>query len=138
MDKETKATLLKQFSIILRNRSKDAKYPKLSQSLVEYYSRKDLIDILKKKHDGKVPSELNLMECENSELLKLIGDDMFLISYSTEQWSKDTQVNNTSVPQVQKITPVAEKKTSTPDPKNPVKDEQKPNSQINKEEKKDK
>ena len=136
MDKETKATLLKQFSIILRNQSKDAKYPKLSQSLVEYYSRKDLIEILKKKHDGKVPSELNLMECENSELLKLIGDDMFLISYSTEQWSKDTQVNNTSVPLVQKITLAAEKKTPTPDPKNPVKNEQKPNPQNNKEEKK--
>lgn len=137
MDKETKATLLKQFSIILRNRSKDAKYPKLSQSLVEYYSRKDLIEILKKKHEGKVPSELNLMECENSELLKLIGDDMFLISYSTEQWSKDTQAVITTAPQMQKIIPAAEKKTLAFHQKNPVKNEQKPNPQINKEEKKD-
>ena len=34
------------------------------------------------------------MEMENQELLKLIGDDMFIISYSTSQWAMDQETIN--------------------------------------------
>jgi len=93
MDKETRASLLKQFSLILKNRSKDGTYQKLTPSLGEYYSRKDLIDILKKKYGDYLPEELNLMECENKELLSLIGDDMCLISHTTGVWASEKPVS---------------------------------------------
>jgi hypothetical protein len=98
MDKETRVNLLRQFSLILKTRSKDEKYQKLTPSLGQYYARKDLIEILKKKHGDTLPPDLNLMECENKELLTLIGDDMYLISYSTENWTKETlETNSVSI-----------------------------------------
>lgn len=123
MDKETRVQLLRQFSLILKNQSKDEKYQKLTPSLGEYYSRKDLIEILKKKHGDTLPPDLNLMECENKELLTLIGDDMYLISYSTEKWSKEMVATEPAKIDIQ----IPEKKDTKDEIKEVTPHNQKPN-----------
>lgn len=129
MDKETRASLLKQFSLILKNRSKDETYQKLTLSLGEYYSRKDLIDILKKKYGDYLPEELNLMECENKDLLSLIGDDMCLISHTTGVWASEKPVSaqpqnqivvETDTTKQEPIIPSAKKDIPTSEQQKPV------------------
>ncbi len=111
MDHSKRATLLKMYSSILRQRAKDDTFPKLTKSLVEHYSRKDLIHIINSKYEGSIPKEYELLEMENEDLLEIIGDDMYLISHTTAKWAKtqkkevlEPKTLNTSLPKVEKPT----------------------------------
>ena len=87
---QNKMSLLKIFSVILREKAKsETEFRSISPEMVKHFSRKELIEIITKIYDGKVPQEYNLMEMENDELLKLISDDMHIISYVTQKWSKE-------------------------------------------------
>jgi hypothetical protein len=59
-----------------------------------YFSRKELIDIIKKRFDGSIPKEHNLAEMENEELVALIEDEMYIISYVTETWTREPREAN--------------------------------------------
>ncbi|MBV7270649.1 hypothetical protein [Winogradskyella luteola] len=87
---DNKKQLMKHFATALRNRAleKETESP-MGRNLVFHFSRKELIEILKKKFGGTVPKEHNLAEMENRELLELIGNELFIISYVTEKWSKE-------------------------------------------------
>ncbi|WP_299223173.1 hypothetical protein [uncultured Psychroserpens sp.] len=88
--KTNKEQLMKYFATVLRNRALGKETDSLmSKNLAFYFSRKELIEILKKKFNGTIPKEHNLVELENKELLELIGDELFIISYVTEKWSKE-------------------------------------------------
>ena len=89
---DNKKQLMKHFATALRNRAleKETESP-MGRNLVFHFSRKELIEILKKKFGGTVPKEHNLAEMENRELLELIGNELFIISYVTEKWSKETK-----------------------------------------------
>ena len=85
-------SLMKIFSLVLRERAKAAsEFRSISPEMVKFFSRKELIEIITQKFEGELPDELNLMEVENNELLKLIGDDYYLISYVTSKWSKEVE-----------------------------------------------
>ena len=88
---ENKQALMKIFSLVFRERSKaEIEYREISPEILKFFSRKELIEIITNKiFNGQVPPEHNLVEMENSELLKLIGDDLYIISYVTEKWSKE-------------------------------------------------
>ncbi len=102
-----KRPLMKHFAAVLRKRAlatKEVKEP-INPQILKFFSRKDLIQIIKDKHNGSIPKELNLMESENEDLLKTIGDDMYIISYMTQKWSEEAKVKK---PQPQKTPPATQ------------------------------
>lgn len=89
---DNKKQLMKYFATVLRNLALEKETESLmSKNLVFYFSRKELIEILKKKFDGTIPKKYDLTEMENWELLELIDNELFVISYVTEKWSKETK-----------------------------------------------
>ncbi|GAB1345647.1 hypothetical protein MASR1M29_21810 [Cloacibacterium normanense] len=87
---ENKTALLKIFSTVLKDRVKsEPQYQSISTEMVKHFSRKELIEIITHNFEGEVPSEFNLVEMENNELLQLIGDDFKIISYVMSKWSKE-------------------------------------------------
>lgn len=83
-------SLLKIFSGMLKKRaSTDTDHLDISAVLIKYFSRKQLIEIITSIYNGSIPKEYNLVEMENEELLQVIADDMFVISYVTYQWSQE-------------------------------------------------
>ena len=110
---ENKTALLKIFSTVLKDRVKsEPQYQSISTEMVKHFSRKELIEIITHNFEGEVPSEFNLVEMENNELLQLIGDDFKIISYVMSRWSKEVS----QLPTLQewmhsKVHPVSEKET---------------------------
>lgn len=89
MEKQ-KWALMKLFSLVLKDRAKDEKQTKqISASLLKYFTRKELIEIINHIYEGVIPEEYELVDMENEELLKVIGDDFSIISYVTNKWSKE-------------------------------------------------
>jgi hypothetical protein len=89
MEKQ-KWALMKLFSLVLKNRAKDEKETKqISADLLKFFSRKELIEIINHIYDGDIPEQYELVDMENEELLKVIGDDFSIISYVTNKWSKE-------------------------------------------------
>ena len=87
---ENRTALLKIFSTVLKDRVKsEPQYQSISTEMVKHFSRKELIEIITHNFEGEVPSEFNLVEMENNELLQLIGDDFKIISYVMSKWSKE-------------------------------------------------
>lgn len=87
---ENKTSLLKIFSVVFRDRSKtEPEHQLISSEMVKYFSRKELIEIISHIYDDDIPSEHNIAEMENEELLLLIRDDYSIISYITSKWSKE-------------------------------------------------
>ncbi|HAO07994.1 MAG TPA: hypothetical protein DCQ50_13665 [Chryseobacterium sp.] len=87
---ENKTALLKIFSTVLKDRVKsEPQYQSISTEMVKHFSRKELIEIITHNFEDEVPSEFNLVEMENNELLQLIGDDFKIISYVMSRWSKE-------------------------------------------------
>jgi hypothetical protein len=87
---ENKTALLKIFSTVLKDRAKsEPQYQSISPEMLKFFSRKELIEIITHNFEGEVPSEFNLVEMENNELLQLIGDDFKIISYIMSRWSKE-------------------------------------------------
>lgn len=105
--KTNKEQLMKYFAMVLRNRAlgKDTE-TLMTKNLVFYFSRIELIEILRKKFGGTIPKEHNLVELENKELLGLIGDELFIISYVTEKWSKEI---SSEKPKPKKVSPGSDK-----------------------------
>ena len=90
---ENKTALLKIFSTVLKDRVKsEPQYQSISTEMVKHFSRKELIEIITHNFEGEVPSEYNLVEMENNELLQLIGDDFKIISYVMSRWSKEVSL----------------------------------------------
>jgi hypothetical protein len=86
-----KQKLMKHFSVILRTRSIADKEPQnsINPAILKSLSRKDLIHIISDKYEGSIPKQYDLMGMENQELLKIIGDDMYIISHVTQAWCKE-------------------------------------------------
>ncbi|MBS1549712.1 MAG: hypothetical protein JSS94_07595 [Bacteroidetes bacterium] len=90
---ENRTALLKIFSAVLKDRVKsEPQYQSISTEMVKHFSRKELIEIITHNFEGEVPSEFNLVEMENNELLQLIGDDFKIISYVMSRWSKEVSL----------------------------------------------
>jgi hypothetical protein len=101
MDKNNKNTLLRIFSLILKNRSKDTQYPPLTLSLMEYYTRKDLIEIIKSRCKDNPEDEFDfsddqnlvfLTECEKIDLFKLVKDDLYLMAHTFKLWADEIKI----------------------------------------------
>lgn len=90
---ENKKALMKICSVVLRERvGAENDYKDINLEFQKFFSRKDLIEIITHKiYMGKVPTEINLTEMENKELLSLIPDDMYVISHLTERWSHESE-----------------------------------------------
>ena len=101
--KTNKQQLMKHFATVLRNLALGKETNNLmSKNLVFYFTRKELIEILKKKFGGTIPKEYDLMEMENRELLELVDNELFIISYITEKWSREPKKEKTK-----KVEPVS-------------------------------
>jgi len=101
-----KRPLMKHFAAVLRKRALSTVEinEAINPQILKFFTRKDLIQIIADKHDGTIPKEHNLMEMENTELLAIIGDDMYIISYITKKWceggeSPQTSKNNVAIAQ---------------------------------------
>ena len=88
--KTNEQLLLKHFSLVLRNRANGNNEP-ISPTLLKYLSRKDLVEVIQKIHNGNIPKELNLTLLENEELLTIIKDELFVISFITDKWCKEQE-----------------------------------------------
>ncbi|HBI00497.1 MAG TPA: hypothetical protein PLL09_01060 [Flavobacterium sp.] len=89
MEKQ-KWALMKLFSLMLKNRAKEENNIKqISPDLLKYFSRKELIEIINHIYDGNIPEGYQLVDMENADLLRVIGDDFSIISYVTNKWSKE-------------------------------------------------
>jgi len=88
--KTNKEQLLKHFATVLRNLALGKETDTLmSKNLVFYFTRKELIDMVTKFFNGTIPKEHNLVELENKELLELIDNDLFIISFVTAKWFEE-------------------------------------------------
>lgn len=87
--KTNEEQLMKHFASVLRGRALgNLVAPSIDKKISQFFTRKELIEIIKKRFDGTIPKEHNLVELENEELVALIEDEMYIISYVTEAWSK--------------------------------------------------
>jgi flagellar motor switch protein FliG len=84
---KNKENLMKHFASVLRKRSLGKNTERgIDSSLLKYLSRKELVEILKNKHNGVIPKETNLVEMENDQLLDLIGDELFILAHLSQGW----------------------------------------------------
>lgn len=103
--------LQKYFSSVLRKRSKGeaTNADTIDPSILKFFTRKELVAILTQKFNGKLPKEVDLVELENEDLLQLIGDDLFILSFLLPKWisqeletqqeaSKDAKSAGTATP----------------------------------------
>ena len=102
-----KKPLMKHFAAVLRKRALATVEinEAINPQILKFFTRKDLIQIIADKHGGTIPKEHNLMELENKELLAIIGDDMYIISYITKKWcegGESPQTSKNDMPLVQK------------------------------------
>lgn len=102
-----KEQLMKHFASVLRGRALGKlKTPSIDPNVSRYFSRKQLIDIINKRFDGSIPKEHNLVEMENEELVALIEDEMYIISYVTETWTRESrEANNKNTFSKEKVEP---------------------------------
>ncbi len=85
-----KHDLMKYFSLVLKRRVKaEESSVTISESLLKYLSRKELIEIIQYKDSDNMPKSQDLMEMENEELLKLIEDELFVLAYMSSLWCKE-------------------------------------------------
>ncbi len=83
---------MKHFATVLRNRALGKQTDNLmSKNLVFYFSRRQLIEMVTRHFDGTIPKQHDLVSMENRELLGLIDNELFIISYVTGLWSKEAQ-----------------------------------------------
>jgi len=96
--KADNTNLMKHFASILRNRAVGRNDASIDPVIIKYLSRKELIDIIREKYSGSIPKEFNLIEMENEELLEIIGDDMYIISYTTKKWCGESPLTSNKKP----------------------------------------
>lgn len=93
METENK-DLMKHFAAILRKRANDeTTHIGVDQTILRYVTRRDLVEIINQMHQGKLPRHLDLAMLENQELLKLIKDDLFIISHIIQKWCEKMSVS---------------------------------------------
>lgn len=111
--------LMKHFASVLHGRALGKlKAPSTDPNVSRYFSRKELINIIKKRFDGSIPKEYNLAEMENEELVALIGDEMYIISYVTEEWTREPlESSNKKTISKGKVEPEKPKADGKKDPK---------------------
>ena len=83
---------MKHFASFLRKRgtARTANHEMtIVPSLLKHLNRKELISILIRKLGPKLPNDLNLRDLENEELLELIGDEMYILAFFADKWSKE-------------------------------------------------
>jgi TusA-related sulfurtransferase len=97
-----KKPLMKHFASVLRKRALATTQVKASinPQILKFFTRKDLIQIITDKYDGTIPKQHKLVEMENGELLSIIGDDMYIISYMTQKWCEESQMKNALIKSV--------------------------------------
>lgn len=84
--------LMKYFALSLKRRVKDeAETLTINPSLLRYFGRKELIEVIHYKSNGDSPQADELMEMENEELLQLIEDELYILAYITKQWCKELE-----------------------------------------------
>lgn len=96
--KTNEQQLAKHFSLILKGRASSKDTREMLPVLQRYLSRKELIEVIKKAHNGTVPAELNVAELENEELVSFIGDEMYILAYMTEKWCREVQAKPAADP----------------------------------------
>lgn len=127
---ENKQALMKIFSAVFKERSKaENEYRQISPEILRFFSRKELIEIITSKiYNGQVPTEHNLVEMENSELLKLIGDDLYIIAYMTDKWCEGVL----SLPTQPELNQQIRERSSRNPAGTPVEKKETPNNQSGK------
>lgn len=86
---EHQEQLMKYFSLVLKKRSNENAEKGTNKKVLKYLSRKDLIDVVNYRYDGKLPTNVNLVEMENEGLLSLIQDELYIVAYVVQQWCGD-------------------------------------------------
>ncbi|SDW82292.1 hypothetical protein SAMN05444411_102248 [Lutibacter oricola] len=113
MEAKQKA-LLKHFSSVLRKKAlnESSINEPIDPVILRFLSRKELIEIIKNKFENSIPKDLQLLELENEELLAIIGDEMYIISYITSNWVQVAQTEKEVVPITKKSNTKKNEKTT--------------------------
>lgn len=104
--------LLKHFASVLRKLALGKeKELTVDTNVAHCLTRKDLIQIVKKQFGGSIPKQHDLIEMEKVELFKLIDNEMLIISYMTEKWSREPRgADNKSPVTIKKVIKESDKK----------------------------
>lgn len=86
--KTTDELLMKHFATILRDKA-NGKNTTLDRRVFSLLTRKQIAEIIKQCNGGILPKDLDLAFMENHELFEHIKDDMHVIAYITNFWSKN-------------------------------------------------
>lgn len=86
-DKHNQQQLMKYFSLVLKRRATNAEpSQEIDTKVLNLLTRKDLVDIITYRYQGELPKDVNLVAMENEDLLQLIKDELYIITYMTQQW----------------------------------------------------
>ena len=115
---DNRKQLMKHFSTVLKNLSVGKKTENMmSENLAHYFSRKELIEMVNRRFNGKIPKEINLVEAEKIDLLSFIGNELYIITYTVEKWCKEMEAKPKE-PAKKQEPPKTETKTTKPTIKN--------------------
>lgn len=83
--------LMKHLATTLRKRATSEKEQtrKIDSAILYYLTRRDIVTLVNEMYKGKVPGNPDLALLENEELLKLIPDDLFIISHILNGWCQE-------------------------------------------------
>ncbi len=90
MENPTQNQLMKYFSLRLKRRTSEES-SSISPKILPFLSRKDLVNSITYRYQGKLPPGLDLVEMENEELLTLIGDELYIMAYMLQKWCLELQ-----------------------------------------------
>ena len=88
--KTTDEQLMKHFATILRDKA-NGKETKLDRRVFSLLTRKQIAEIIKQSNGGTLPKDLDIAFMENYELFDHVKDDMQVIAYMTDFWSKNSK-----------------------------------------------
>ncbi|MGC4129268.1 MAG: hypothetical protein QM564_06845 [Bergeyella sp.] len=91
MNKQKRRILVQYFLRTLRKKMETEDPEQVSSVFLQLFNREELIQIIQWLFMDKVPEELGIDTMNKEELLQTIGDDVHILSYCLEQWSKEIQ-----------------------------------------------
>lgn len=80
--------LIAHFLDSLKKRIENRKVQEVKPIFLKFFSRSQLIEIIKWMYDGPALDAYDLEKMENEALLEAIGDDMYFLSYTIEKWNE--------------------------------------------------
>lgn len=97
MNQNKRRILVQYFLRTLKKKIESESPETINPIFLNLFERDQLVKILKWLFIGKIPKEYDVEKMTNEEILHAIGDDLHILSYCVEHWTKELE---------QKISPI--------------------------------